>query len=71
LTGRTIRSDTAMTGEISLRGLVLSDRALRKKVLARDPGRITHCHCFPARKPQDIEDIPEKRPQRIPFFVLA
>jgi ATP-dependent Lon protease len=64
LTGRTIRSDTAMTGEISLRGLVLPIGGVKEKVLAAIQAGITTV-MLPARNRRDIEDVPEKARNRI------
>jgi ATP-dependent Lon protease len=58
LTGRTIRSDLAMTGEISLRGLVLPVGGIKEKVLAAQRAGITTV-MLPARNRRDYEDIPE------------
>ena len=69
LTGRTIRSDTAMTGEISLRGLVLPIGGVKEKVLAAIQAGITTV-MLPARNRKDLEDVPEKARNRIRFVWL-
>ena len=57
LTGRTVRSDTAMTGEISLRGLVLPVGGIKEKVVAAAAAGLTRV-MLPARNRRDYEDIP-------------
>src|ERR1700680_1473695 len=69
LTARTIRSDTAMTGEISLRGLVLPIGGLKEKVLAAIQAGITTV-MLPARNRKDLEDVPEKERNLIHFVWL-
>jgi ATP-dependent Lon protease len=69
LTARTIRSDTAMTGEISLRGLVLPIGGVKEKVLAAIQAGITTV-MLPARNRKDLEDVPEKARNRIRFVWL-
>jgi ATP-dependent Lon protease len=69
LTGRTIRSDTAMTGEISLRGLVLPIGGVKEKVLAAIQAGITTV-MLPARNRRDIEDVPVKARNGIRFVWL-
>jgi ATP-dependent Lon protease len=69
LTGRTVRSDTAMTGEISLRGLVLPIGGVKEKVLAAIQAGITTV-MLPARNRKDIEDVPENARSRIRFVWL-
>jgi ATP-dependent Lon protease len=69
LTGRTVRSDTAMTGEISLRGLVLPIGGVKEKVLAAIQAGIATV-MLPARNRKDIEDVPEKARNQIRFVWL-
>jgi ATP-dependent Lon protease len=57
LTGRPVRSDVAMTGEISLRGLVLPIGGVKEKVLAALRAGIKTV-MLPARNQRDLEDIP-------------
>jgi len=57
-TGRTVKSDTAMTGEISLRGLVLPIGGVKEKVLAATRAGITTV-MLPERNRKDLDDIPE------------
>ncbi len=57
LTGRTVRSDTAMTGEISLRGLVLPVGGIKEKVVAAAAAGLTRV-MLPARNQRDYDDIP-------------
>ncbi len=58
LTDQNVRSDTAMTGEISLRGLVLPVGGIKEKVLAAHRAGIKRV-LLPARNRKDFEDIPE------------
>ena len=69
LTGRTIRSDLAMTGEISLRGLVLPVGGIKEKVLAAQRAGITTV-MLPARNRRDYEDIPEAAREALNFVWL-
>jgi ATP-dependent Lon protease len=66
LTGRTARSDTAMTGEISLRGLVLPIGGVKEKVLAAARAGITTV-MLPVRNQKDLEDVPEAARQQVRF----
>ncbi|HTV90219.1 MAG TPA: S16 family serine protease, partial [Stellaceae bacterium] len=58
LTGRTVKKDTAMTGEISLRGLVLPVGGIKEKVVAA-AGAGLRTVILPARNRKDYEEIPE------------
>ena len=69
LTDRTIRSDTAMTGEISLRGLVLPVGGIKEKVVAAAGAGITRV-MLPARNKRDFDDIPQDARDRLEFIWL-
>jgi ATP-dependent Lon protease len=68
-TGRVIRSDTAMTGEISLRGLVLPVGGIKEKVVAAAAAGITRV-MLPARNRRDYDDIPEEVRNKLEFVWL-
>ena len=69
LTGRTARSDTAMTGEISLRGLVLPIGGVKEKVLAAARAGISTV-MLPSRNEKDLEDVPESARNQVSFVWL-
>jgi ATP-dependent Lon protease len=69
LTSRVARSDTAMTGEISLRGLVLPIGGVKEKVLAAARAGITTV-LLPARNRKDLEDVPEAARKQVRFVWL-
>ena len=66
LTGRPVRSDVAMTGEISLRGLVLPIGGVKEKVLAALRAGITTV-MLPRRNQRDLEDIPSDARAQLTF----
>jgi len=68
-TGRVIRSDTAMTGEISLRGLVLPVGGIKEKVVAAAAAGITRV-MLPTRNKRDYDDIPEEVRNKLEFVWL-
>jgi ATP-dependent Lon protease len=61
-----VRSDVAMTGEISLRGLVLPIGGVKEKVLAALRAGISMV-ILPARNRRDLEDIPADARERLRF----
>lgn len=70
LTNRTIPSDTAMTGEISLRGLVLPVGGIKEKVIAAAQAGIKRV-LLPARNKRDFDDIPEEVRKQLEFFWIS
>ncbi|HZT47735.1 MAG TPA: endopeptidase La [Hyphomicrobiaceae bacterium] len=69
LTERTVRSDTAMTGEISLRGLVLPVGGIKEKVVAAARAGIKRI-MLPARNRKDFDDIPDEVRRTVEFVWL-
>lgn len=58
LTGKPVRKDFAMTGEVTLRGRVLPIGGLKEKALAAKRMGIKHI-VIPKRNKRDLEDIPK------------
>jgi ATP-dependent Lon protease len=69
LTGRTVRSNTAMTGEISLRGLVLPVGGIKEKVVAAAAAGLTRV-MLPLRNRRDYAEIPEDARNTLDFIWL-
>jgi ATP-dependent Lon protease len=67
MTGRPVRHDVAMTGEITLRGKVLPIGGLKEKVLGAHRAGITTI-IFPRRNERDLEDIPEELRRQLTFL---
>jgi ATP-dependent Lon protease len=69
LTGRRVRKDVAMTGEISLRGLVLPVGGIKEKVLAAKRAGI-HCVLLPSLNKNDLQELPAPAKEGLKFEFL-
>src|SRR2546423_4316455 len=69
-TGRRVRPDTAMTGEITLSGLVFPVGGLKEKILAAHRAGIRRI-LLPARNEADIEDLPEDVRKELQIVFVA
>jgi ATP-dependent Lon protease len=70
MTGRRVRSDTSMTGEITLSGLVFPVGGIKEKVLAAHRAGIRRV-VLPARNEADTEDIPEDVRRELEFVYVS
>ena len=68
-TDRVVRHDVAMTGEISLRGLVLPVGGVKEKVLAAQRAGLNTV-LLPARNEKDLRDVPESIRATMQFIWL-
>jgi ATP-dependent Lon protease len=62
-----VRPDVAMTGEISLRGLVLPVGGIKEKTIAAARAGIKRV-ILPARNRRDLEDIPQSTRESLEFI---
>ena len=69
VSGRSVRDDTAMTGEITLTGLVLPIGGLKEKALAAQRAGITRV-IAPALNRNDITEIPATLRKRVKFIFV-
>jgi ATP-dependent Lon protease len=68
LSGRRVRSDTAMTGECTLRGRVLPVGGIKAKVLAAHRAGITRV-IIPHRNARDLDEVPEEVRSQLEFIL--
>jgi ATP-dependent Lon protease len=69
LTDKPVRADVAMTGEISLRGLVLPIGGVKEKTLAALRAGIRTV-MLPRRNAKDLEDVPAEAREKLEFVFL-
>ena len=70
MTGRTVRPEVGMTGEISLQGNVLPIGGVKQKVLAAHRAGLTHV-ILPKRNEDDIDEVPERVRDAMQFTFAA
>lgn len=70
LTGKKVRQDIAMTGEVTLRGRVLPIGGLREKALAALRYGIKNV-IIPKQNKRDLEDLPQKAMEEMTFYPVS
>ncbi|MFJ9773333.1 endopeptidase La [Kitasatospora sp. NPDC101157] len=70
LSGRKVRADVAMTGEVSLTGRVLPIGGVKQKLLAADRAGITTV-IIPKRNEADLDDVPAEVLERLTVHPVA
>ena len=70
LTDQSVRPDVAITGEITLKGLVLPVGGLKEKVLAAKQAGIPTV-VVPKRNQKDIEDLPREARRGMKFVYIS
>jgi len=70
LTGRRVRADTAMTGEVTLRGKVLPVGGIKSKILAAHRAGLTRV-ILPQRNGRDLDDLPEDVRSTMEFVLVS
>jgi ATP-dependent Lon protease len=70
MTGRPVRSDVAMTGEITLRGRVLPIGGVKEKVLGAHRAGISEI-ILPKQNEADLDDIPEDVRKALVFHCVS
>jgi ATP-dependent Lon protease len=69
LTGRSIKPDVSMTGEITLRGQVLPVGGIKEKILAAHRAGIRTV-VLPERNEAELEDVPEEVRKKLKFVFV-
>jgi ATP-dependent Lon protease len=69
LTGRAVRPEVGMTGEVTLQGKVLPIGGVKQKVLAAQRAGLTTV-LLPARNGPDLEDVPESVRDEMTFHLV-
>ena len=70
LTGKPVRNDIAMTGEITLRGRVLPIGGLKEKSMAAYRAGITTV-IIPEKNKADIDDVPQEIRKKMKFIPVS
>lgn len=70
LLGAPVRSDVAMTGEISLRGRVMPVGGIKEKLLAAHRAGIRHV-LIPAKNRRDLEDVPQDVKDQVKITMVS
>jgi len=70
LTGKKVKPHLAMTGEITLRGLVLPVGGIKEKVLAAIRAGVKHI-ILPERCAKDLDEVPEKARKKVTFYFVT
>jgi ATP-dependent Lon protease len=69
VTGKAVRHDIAMTGEITLRGKVLPIGGLKEKLMAAYRSKMTKV-LLPSRNKKDLEDVPKEIKDNLEFIFV-